>query len=76
MTCLLRRSPRSNNIARDVALERHYSLIETARLLAQMNVSMNDGVQTSHTSKFIYGLWRPVTAIPSVYTAAGSTYDG
>jgi hypothetical protein len=52
-----------NNIARDVSRERHYSLIETARLFAQLNVSMNDGVQTSHTSKFIYGLWRPVTAI-------------
>ena len=52
-----------NNIARDVSRERHYSLIETVRLFAQLNVSMNDGVQTSHTSKFIYGLWRPVTAI-------------
>lgn len=52
-----------NNIARDVAAQRHYSLVETARLFAQLNVSINDGVQTSHTSKFIYGLWRPVTAI-------------
>lgn len=52
-----------NNIARDVSRERHYSLIETTRLFAQLNVSMNDGVQTSHMSKFIYGLWRPITAI-------------
>jgi hypothetical protein len=24
---------------------------------------MNDGLQTSHSSKFVYGLWRPITAI-------------
>ena len=24
---------------------------------------IDDGLQTSHTSKFVYGLWRPVTAI-------------
>jgi hypothetical protein len=41
-----------NNVARD-----------TARLFALLNVSINDGLQTSHGSKFIYGYWRPVTAI-------------
>jgi len=24
---------------------------------------MNDGILTSHSSKFVYGLWRPLTAI-------------
>jgi hypothetical protein len=52
-----------NNVARDVAAGNHWSLVDTARLFALMNVSMIDGVQTAHTSKFIYGLWRPVTAI-------------
>jgi hypothetical protein len=52
-----------NNVARDVAAGHHWSLVDTARVFALMNVSMIDGVQTSHTSKFIYGLWRPVTAI-------------
>ena len=52
-----------NNVARDVARQAHWSLIDTARLFVLLNVSMHDGVQTSHTSKFIYGLWRPVTAI-------------
>jgi hypothetical protein len=28
-----------------------------------VNVAINDSVQTSHTSKFVYQLWRPVTAI-------------
>jgi hypothetical protein len=52
-----------NHVARDTARERHLSLPELARLYALMNVSIHDGVQTSHTSKFIYGLWRPVTGI-------------
>jgi hypothetical protein len=52
-----------NNVARDVARQKRWSLIDTARLFVLLNVSMQDGVQTSHTSKFIYGLWRPVTAI-------------
>jgi hypothetical protein len=52
-----------NNVARDVARQRDYCLIDTARLFAQLNVSINDGLQTSQSSKFVYGLWRPVTAI-------------
>ncbi len=52
-----------NNVARDVAAQARLSLVDTARLFALMNVAMNDGLQTSHASKFIYGLWRPVTAI-------------
>ena len=28
-----------------------------------VNVGLHDGLQTSFTSKFVYGLWRPVTAI-------------
>jgi hypothetical protein len=52
-----------NAIARDLADSRHLSLIDTARLFALLNTSMHDGLQTSHTSKFIYQLWRPVTAI-------------
>ena len=51
------------NIARDVARDRHLSLVEAARLFALMNVSIHDGLQTTQTSKFVYGLWRPVTAI-------------
>lgn len=52
-----------NHVARDVARERGLSLIETARLFALLNVSIHDGLQTSHTSKFVYGAWRPITAI-------------
>ena len=52
-----------NNIARDVARERRLSLVETARVFVLVNVSVHDGLQTTQTSKFVYGLWRPVTAI-------------
>jgi hypothetical protein len=52
-----------NLVARNVALEARWSLVDTARLFALLNVSVIDGVQTAHTSKFVYGLWRPVTAI-------------
>jgi hypothetical protein len=52
-----------NNVARDATQREHWSLVDTARLFALMNASIHDGLQTSHTSKFVYGLWRPVTAI-------------
>jgi hypothetical protein len=52
-----------NLVARDVARQANWSLIDTARLFVLINVSVHDGVQTAHTSKFVYALWRPVTAI-------------
>ena len=52
-----------NNVARDVSQDKSYSLARTARLFALVNASIFDSVQTSQTSKFIYRLWRPVTAI-------------
>jgi hypothetical protein len=50
-------------VAADVAQSQHLSLVETARLFAFVSVGLHDGFQTSFTSKFTYGLWRPVTAI-------------
>jgi hypothetical protein len=52
-----------NNVARDVARAQNLSLIDTARAFALLNASMHDGLLTSHTAKFSYGLWRPMTAI-------------
>lgn len=51
------------NVARDVSQQRKYSLTRTARLYALMSASIHDSLQTSHTSKFAYRLWRPETAI-------------
>ena len=52
-----------NNVARSVAVERDLTLVEKARLLALTNISLHDALQTSFASKFVYGFWRPVTAI-------------
>jgi hypothetical protein len=52
-----------NGIVRQAAQERRLSLVETARLFVLVNVSVHDGLQTAQASKFVYGLWRPVTAI-------------
>jgi hypothetical protein len=52
-----------NNIVRDMVRERGLSLVDAARLYALVNVSVHDGIQTSATSKLVYGTWRPITAI-------------
>lgn len=57
-----------NNVARDVALERNLSLVETARVFVLVNVSIHDALQTTQASKFVYGMWRPVTAIRAADT--------
>jgi hypothetical protein len=51
-------------LAGDVALAFGSDLVQTARLFALLSVAIHDGLLTSQTSKFDYGLWRPVTAIP------------
>ena len=57
-----------NNVARDVVLARQLSLVETARVFVLVNVSIHDALQTTQASKFVYGVWRPVTAIRAADT--------
>ena len=64
-----------NNIAGDIARDRGLSLVETARLFVLMNVSIHDALQTTLTSKFIYGVWRPVTAIRQADTDLNPATD-
>jgi len=64
-----------NNIARDAAREKRLSLVETARVFVLMNVTVHDGLQTTQASKFVYGLWRPVTAIRKADTDLNSATD-
>jgi hypothetical protein len=52
-----------NNVARDVSRARQLSLVDAARVYALLSATINDSLQTAHASKFVYGLWRPVTAI-------------
>jgi hypothetical protein len=64
-----------NNIVRDVARQRGLSLVQTARVFVLVNVSVHDGLQTTQASKFVYGLWRPVTAIQQGDPFSGTTPD-
>ena len=64
-----------NSIVRDVAQARGLSLVEAARVFVLVNVSVHDGLQTTQTSKFVYGLWRPVTAIQLGDPFSGTTPD-
>jgi hypothetical protein len=52
-----------SNIVRDQVRLRGLPLDEAARLFALVTVSIHDGIQTSMTSKLVYGMWRPITAI-------------
>ena len=64
-----------NNVARDVVLARNLSLVEAARVFVFVNVSIHDALQTTQASKFVYGVWRPVTAIQQADTDLNSDTD-
>ena len=50
-------------LLRQLAVSRGNSLIENARLFALFYMASHDALQTSFTSKYDGGLWRPITAI-------------
>jgi hypothetical protein len=52
-----------NNVARTVSISRGLTTAENARLFALLNIAFHDALQTTMTSKYNYGLWRPITAI-------------
>lgn len=52
-----------NQIAVQLARERNLSLMDTARLLALVNVALADAGIAAWESKYHHALWRPVTAI-------------
>ena len=64
-----------NNVAGDVVEARHLSLVEAARLFVLVNVSIHDALQTTQASKFVYGVWRPVTAIQQAHTDLNAATD-
>lgn len=57
-----------NNVGGDVSERHQLSLVDTARLFALLNISIHDALQTTQASKFVYGVWRPVTAIRAAET--------
>jgi hypothetical protein len=52
-----------NQIAQTVALAHHSDLPTTARLFAELNLSAADSAIAFYDAKYMYQLWRPVTAI-------------
>ena len=52
-----------NNVARDLAVSRNNTTVENARLFALFHIAVHDTLLTTFSSKYQYGLWRPVTAI-------------
>ena len=52
-----------NQIAQTVATAHHSDLPTTARLFAALNLSVADSAIAFYDAKYIYRLWRPVTAI-------------
>jgi hypothetical protein len=51
------------NILRDLARRTNLSALDAARGYALLGMTMHDGLLASFNGKFLYGLWRPITAI-------------
>lgn len=62
-----------NQIASQIATQKRSSLVETARLLALINVAMADAGIASWESKFHYQLWRPIGGIRESDAGTGPT---
>ena len=52
-----------NVVLADVARSRQLSGLDTARAFALLNMGVHDAFRVTFNGKFLYGLWRPVTAI-------------
>ena len=61
-----------NRLARDMVSTRALGVLDSARLVAMMNVIAADAQMSVMNSKYQFLLWRPVTAIdPTAVTADG-----
>jgi hypothetical protein len=61
-----------NMVLADVARATGWSGLDAARGFALLNMTQHDALLTSFTGKFLYGFWRPVTAIREADTDANS----
>ncbi len=50
-------------VATILAERHHFGLLQTARLLAQVNLAMSDAIIGCWDAKYTYVSWRPITAI-------------
>ena len=52
-----------NEIAQTAAIEHHLDLVQSAHLFALLNISLADTTIAFFEAKYLYDVWRPVTAI-------------
>lgn len=52
-----------DQVVTSLAAQRHWSTIETARMLALVNIGMADAMIGCWDAKYTYSSWRPITAI-------------
>lgn len=52
-----------NQVVAETARAMGWSGLETARAFALVNMAHHDALLTSFTGKYLYGFWRPITAI-------------
>jgi PAP2 superfamily/RTX calcium-binding nonapeptide repeat (4 copies) len=52
-----------NQIAQDLADSQGNTLYENARMFAQLNIALADAAINAWDAKYVYDLWRPITAI-------------
>lgn len=65
-----------NQIATQIADQKHSSVSETARLLALVNTAMADAGTSSWESKYYWAFWRPITGIREADPGTGPTGTG
>ena len=74
-----------NQIAETAALAHHDTLMQNARLFAQLDLTFADSTIAFYDAKYAYDFWRPVTAVratddpawtPLVNTAQDPSYPG
>lgn len=52
-----------NDLVRNLALSRNLTTPQNARLFALYYMSLHDALQTTNSTQYTYGRWRPITAI-------------
>jgi hypothetical protein len=52
-----------NAVLRDQATQRNLDIVQSARMFAGVDMSVADAIITVWRAKYVYGLWRPITAV-------------
>ena len=64
-----------NSIADAVAQQQGDSLVQDARLFAELNIAMGDAAIVAWDAKYAYNAWRPITLAGGAGTAVNSAID-